>query len=294
MRRVLLVANPASRRGAKLRAAALGALAEAGVQCDPVLTERPGHAGEICRERAAGYDAVFALGGDGTAMEVVSALANTGKPVAILPGGTGNLIAHALGTPLVMRRAVRALLDGDLHQVDLGLLDDGRRFAFAAGVGIDSQMIEHASPWLKRRIGVGAYVIAAARAIFRGHTVHVRATVDGVLIERDAASVMLTNFGAVLNDRLSLGPGIRQDDGKLDLCVFSPGGLKDAIRILWRLSRKDFRDDPCMLFRAGEVFRIETDPPCQAQADGDLLGPTPFGARVEPRAATLLVPRTKS
>jgi diacylglycerol kinase (ATP) len=293
MRRVLLVANPASRRGAKLRAAALRAFAEAGVHCDPMFTERPGHARDICRERAAGYDAVFTLGGDGTAMEVVSALAGSGQPVAILPGGTGNLIARALGTPLVMRRAVRALLDGELRQVDLGLLDDGRRFAFAAGVGIDSKMIEHTSPWLKQRIGVGAYVVAAARAILRRDTIHVRATVDGDVIERDAVSVMLTNFGAVLNDRLSLGPGIRQDDGKLDLCVFSPGGLTDSIRILWRLSRKDFRNDPCMLFRAGAVFRIETDPPCQAQADGDLLGPTPFGARVEPLAATLLVPRRK-
>ena len=293
MRRVLLVANPASRRGAKLRTAAVAAFAEAGVECTAVLTERPGHAGDICRERAAGYDAVFTLGGDGTAMEVVAALANTGTPVAILPGGTGNLIARALGTPLAMRRAVRALLAGELQRIDLGLLDDGRRFAFAAGVGIDSQMIEHASPWLKRRIGVGAYVFAAARAIFRRNEIHVRATVDGALIERDAAAVMLTNFGAVLNDRLSLGPGIRQDDGKLDLCVFSPGGLTDAIRILWRLSRKDFRNDPCMLFRAGAVFRIETDPPCQAQADGDLIGPTPFGARVEPHAATLLVPRRK-
>ena len=293
MKRVLLVANPASRRGAKLRAAALRELAAAGIHCDPVLTERPGHAGEICRERAAGYDAVFTLGGDGTAMEVVGALANSGLPVGILPGGTGNLIARALGTPLVMRRAVRALIGGEVRRVDLGILDDGRRFAFAAGVGIDSQMIEHTSPWLKRRIGVGAYVFAAAGAILRRDNVHVRATVDGEVIERDAAAVMLTNFGAVLNDRLSLGPGIRQDDGKLDLCVFSPGGLTDAIRILWRLSRKDFRSDPCMLFRAGTVFRIETDPPCQAQADGDLLGPTPFGARVEPHAATLLVPRRK-
>ena len=293
MKRVLLVANPASRRGAKLRAAALATFEQLGVHCDAVLTERVGHAAEICRQRAADYDVVFTLGGDGTAMEVIGALANTGRPVAVLPGGTGNLIARALGTPLIMRRAVRALLDGELQRVDLGLLDDGRRFAFAAGVGIDSQMIEHTSPWLKRRLGVGAYVFAAAGAIIRRDTIQVRATVDGDIVEREAASVMLTNFGAVLNDRLSLGPGIRQDDGMLDLCVFSPGGLKDAIRILWRLSRKDFRNDPCMLFRRGKAFRIETDPPCQAQADGELLGPTPFGARVEPRAATLLVPRKK-
>ena len=289
MKRVLLVANPASRRGGGMRKAALRAFAEAGVQCDAVLTAHPGHGAELSAELSPRYDAVFTLGGDGTAMEVVGALANTGRPVGILPGGTGNLLARALGTPRLVRRAVRALLDGELQQVDLGVLDDGRRFAFAAGVGIDAQMIEGASPWLKRRIGVGAYVLAAAKAIFRQRDMRVRATVDGEVIERTAASVMLTNFGAVLDDRLSLGPGIRQDDGKLDLCIFSPGSVLDALRIVWRLSRKDFRSDPCMLFRRGSVFRVETEPPCTAQADGEIIGPTPFDPRVEPRAATLLV-----
>jgi diacylglycerol kinase family enzyme len=65
----------------------------------------------------------------------------------------------------------------------------------------------------------------------------------------------------------------------------------DAVRILWRLARKDFRNDPCMLFRSGSNFRIETDPPAPAQADGELLGKTPFDVRVQPLAATLLVPK---
>lgn len=289
MRRVLLVANPASRRGAGMRKAALRAFRDAGVLCDAVLTAHPGHGAELAVELSPKYDAVFTLGGDGTAMEVVGALANTGRPIGILPGGTGNLLARALGTPRLVRRAVRALLDGETRVVDLGMLDDGRRFAFAAGVGIDAQMIEGASPWLKRRLGVGAYVLAAAKAIFRRRDMRVRATVDGEVIERRAASVMLTNFGAVLDDRLSLGPGIRQDDGKLDLCIFSPETVRDALRIVWRLARKDFRSDPCMLYRKGSFFRVETDPPCTTQADGEILGRTPFEARVEPHAATLLV-----
>ena len=291
MRRVLLLANPASRRGHRLRIAAKHAFRAAGVDVHEMLTERPGHARELCTRYADRYDAIFTLGGDGTAMEVVSALAGTGRRVGVLPGGTGNLLARALGTPLVMRRAVRALLDGDVKQVDLGVLGDGRHFAFAAGVGIDAKMIEGTPPWLKRRIGVLAYVLAAGRALLRHETINLRATVDGETIERKAASVMVTNFGAVLNDRLTLGPGIRQDDGKLDLCVFSPSSVWDALRILWRLARKDFRDDPCMLFRSGTFFRIETDPPVPVQADGELLGKTPFEVRVQPLAATLLVPK---
>ena len=104
---------------------------------------------------------------------------------------------------------------------------------------------------------------------------------------------MVANFGAVLNDLIRLGPGIRQDDGKLDLCVFSPGTAGDAARVAWKLLWKDFREDPCMLYRAGRHFRIETDPPRTVQADGELLGSTPFEVAVEPLAAQLLVPRRR-
>ena len=105
--------------------------------------------------------------------------------------------------------------------------------------------------------------------------------------------VMVANFGAVFRDLITLGPGIRQDDGLLDLCVFSPRGLRDSVRITWRLLRKDFRTDPCMLYTAGKRIRIETDPARPVQADGDLVGMPPFDVVVEPLAAHVLVPRRK-
>jgi YegS/Rv2252/BmrU family lipid kinase len=291
MRRVLLVANPASRRGARLRNAAERVLREAGIEYDVVLTERPGHGREVCLARARDYDAVFALGGDGTAMEVVDALAGSGQPVGVLPGGTGNLIARALGIPLLMRRAVEAVLRGEVRRFDLGCIDGKHRFAFAAGVGVDAEMIERTPRWLKRRLGILAYTLAATRAIIHGRPMLVRATVDGQTFERKAVSVMLANFGTILKDRITLGPGIRQDDGKLDLCVFSPSGSIDTFRLIWKLFRKDFSDDPRLLYRQGTTFRIETVPPSHFEADGELIGTTPFEARVEPLAATVLVPR---
>jgi YegS/Rv2252/BmrU family lipid kinase len=288
---VLLVVNPAARRGAGAQAAAVRAFAAAGVRCDTVLTERAGHGGEIAAARHAAYDAVFTLGGDGTAMEVVGALANSHRPVGILPGGTGNLVARTLGVPLSVPRAVPALLGGKQADVDLGRLTGGRCFAFAAGVGVDARMIDETPAALKRRLGVSAYVLYAARAVLGRQEFTVRATIDGEVIERRASAVMIVNFGAVLNDLLRLGPGIAEDDGHLDLCVFSPRHLRDSVRIMWRLVRKDFRDDPCVLYRAGRTFVVETEPPRAAQADGELLGATPFAVQVEPRAARLLVPR---
>jgi diacylglycerol kinase family enzyme len=90
---------------------------------------------------------------------------------------------------------------------------------------------------------------------------------------------------------LTLGPDIDAADGRLDACVFSPSSLGDALRIMWRILRADFRADPCMLYCAGKVARIETTPSLQWQADGELMGMTPFTVIVEPRAARILVPR---
>lgn len=296
IRRALLIANPASRSGRKRAARAARALAARGVTCDVVLTERAGHAAELARERAAGYDAVFTVGGDGTAMEVAGALANSGQPIGVIPAGTGNLLARAVGIPLNVRKAVDTLLDGDVATVDLGRLPSGHRFAIAAGSGIDAQMVAGTPRWLKRRLGVLAYTIiatkAALRAVIRRDFFRVTLVVDGEQCEeRPAASVLIANFGAILNERITFGPGIRSDDGVLDACIFSPRSLGDAFRIMWRVMRKDFRSDPCLYYRSGRVIRVATEPPQLFQADGELLGSTPVEITVEPLAARFLVPR---
>ena len=267
------------------------------MECELVLTERAGHAAEIVHARSAGFDVVLTLGGDGTAMEAAGALAGSAIPLGVLAGGTGNLLARAVGIPLNPRRAVPLLLAGEILEIDLGrisTLEPARRFAVAAGVGIDAAMVAETPSWLKRRLGVLAYTItatrAALRAVIRQEFVRVRLTVDGEVFEAAAAAVMIANFGAVLSDRITLGPGIRCDDGVLDACLYSPRNLRDALRIMWRLLRKNFASDEAMLYRSGKRMRIETSPPVLAQADGELLGMTPIEIVVEPHAVRLLVP----
>jgi diacylglycerol kinase family enzyme len=76
----------------------------------------------------------------------------------------------------------------------------------------------------------------------------------------------------------------------LDCCIFSPSNLFDAVRIMWRVTRRDFRPDSALLYRKGRRFRLETVPVLPLQADGELLGVTPVDITVEPLAAHLLVP----
>ena len=289
----LLIANPASRRGGQYVEAARQAILAGGATCDVMLTERAGHAGEIGSAVGRRYDIVFTLGGDGTAMEVAGSLAGSGVPIGVLPGGTGNLLARALGIPRDVTRAVPALLGGEVRAIDLGVVL-GHRFAVAAGVGIDAAMVAETPAWMKKRLGVLAYTIMATRAalravIFRRFFV-ARVEVDGEVVERRAAAVLVANFGAILEDRIAFGPDIVVDDGMLDCCIFSPSNLRDAMRIMWRVTRRDFRPDPALLYRKGTRFRIETIPILPLQADGELLGVTPAEITVEPLAAHLLVP----
>lgn len=290
--RVLLIVNPASRRGARTLAKALKAFHDAGVSCDSMPTEAPGHAAILARTHAHKYQAVFTLGGDGTVMEVLSALAHQGPPLGVLGGGTGNVVARTLGIPLNPARAVPMLLNGDEATMDLGRLADGRRFAIGVGVGLDATMISEAPARLKRRFGFMAYVIGGFKAVLRNQKFHLRLTVDGVTFERTASAVLVANFGAVLNDLVSFGDGIVRDDGLLNACVFSPVDFGDAVRLLWRMVRKDFRSDPCLFYKSGREFRIETSPGMPAQADGELMLPgTPLSVSVDPLAGCLLIPR---
>lgn len=295
--RVLLISNPASRRGASLTARALRALRAAGLEVTLAPTERPGHAAELAAAARGRVDAVFVLGGDGTVMEVAGALAHSGVPIGVLAGGTGNLLARAVGIPLRVERAVPALVVGDRLRIDLGRLASGRHFAIAAGVGIDAQMVARTPGWMKRRLGVLAYALVATRAglaaVAGGHRFAARVSVDGEVIEREAVAVMIANFGAVLADRITLGPRIAADDGVLDACIFSPRTIGDAARVVGRMLRRDFGSDACMLYRSGRHILVETLPPGPAQADGELLGDGPLEATVVPRAAELLVPRRR-
>jgi YegS/Rv2252/BmrU family lipid kinase len=288
---VLLVANPGARRAERNVEGAVRAFTRAGVRVVVVMSRAPGHAGEIAAREGGSFGAVFTLGGDGTAIEVIGALAGSGVPVGILPGGTGNLVARSLGTPLDVERAVPALLAGEEADVDLGVLNGAQRFAFTVGVGVDARMIELTPPALKRRWGWLAYATVAAREALSRHTFRVRAEVDGEVVECDATAVMIANFGVVLGDLLHLGPGIAVDDGLLDLCVFAPRGAGEALGIVWRLFRKDFRPHPGLLYRKGRRFRVECDPPQTVQADGEVRGRSPVEIVVEPRAARLLRPR---
>jgi YegS/Rv2252/BmrU family lipid kinase len=290
IRRTLLIVNPAARRAVAAHGAAIRAFLAAGVHCDVRETTGPGDAGELARVHAGDYDAVFTVGGDGTAIEVIGALAETGPPVGVLPGGTGNLLARSLGIPLRISSAVPALLRGGVTRIDLGRLADGRHFVIGAGVGVDTEMIVGASMAMKKRLGVLAYFVSGIRAGLRLDRFRYRITADGTVHEGEAISVLVANLGTVLGGLVTIGRQIRTDDGVLHVCIFSPRHVFDAVRTFGRMLSGDTTGDRSVTYIGARTLRLETEPKRRAQSDGELLGETPLDIVVRPAAGILLTP----
>lgn len=101
-------------------------------------TDHPGHATELARE-ACGAEAVYVLSGDGVFNEVLNGI-DSETPVGFLPGGGANVLSRALGLPRDPVRAAEQVVLGRTRRISLGRVN-GRRFGFAAGIGIDAETI---------------------------------------------------------------------------------------------------------------------------------------------------------
>lgn len=289
MSRALLIVNPAARGGRSAEVDALTAFGEIGTAVDIRRTARAGDAARFASEHQ-GSAPVYTLGGDGTVMEAVGALIGLQVPVGILPGGTGNQLARHFRIPLNVKRAVRALRSPRVVPLDLGRLVDGPYFSLTAGLGLDAALIAGATPAMKRRFGVLAYVWSGAHAVRTQKPFNVRVEADGQLFEREASLAMIANIGALLDGRFALGPGVTPDDGLLDLAIFSPRGIVDGANHAWRMVRRDFRDDPRMLFVRAQHIRVAADEGVPAQADGELLKHPRLDATAVPGGALFLAP----
>ncbi|MEU2078119.1 diacylglycerol kinase family protein [Streptomyces sp. NPDC013489] len=170
---------------------------------------------------------VVVCGGDGTVRACADVLAGTGIPLAVVPCGTGNLLARNLGLPLEPTTALEDALAGDCFGIDMGRVSgdrlDSARFTVMAGAGFDAAMVRDASPRLKARLGWAAYLLAAARHL-RDPRTRVSIRVDGGPRRRHRARMVVIGNVGTLQGGLELLPGAHADSGRLDVVLFAPEG----------------------------------------------------------------------
>ncbi|WP_078954091.1 diacylglycerol kinase family protein [Streptomyces globisporus] len=171
---------------------------------------------------------VVVCGGDGTVRACADVVAGTGIPLAIVPCGTGNLLARNLRLPTDPVAALREALRGQAVGLDVGRIrGDGiapTRFAVMAGAGFDAAMVRDASARLKERLGWAAYVVSAVRHLGDAR-MRLSIRLDGgAPLERRARMVVIGNVGT-LQGGLPLLPDARPDSGRLEVVLLDPRGV---------------------------------------------------------------------
>jgi YegS/Rv2252/BmrU family lipid kinase len=270
-----------------LRRSVLGALAEDGWPEPAWLetTETDWGREQARRAIAEGADVLFVCGGDGTVLSAVEAIAGTNTALAVLPAGTGNVLALNLGLPTDLLSATRVATRGARRRIDLGEVD-GRQFAVATGIGLDALMLQKTPSRAKVRLGWVAYAASVVQHL--GETrFSVEISLDnGTPIAREVHSVLVANVGRFPGG-ISLLPQALPDDGVLDVAVIAPRRLHDWVRLLTTLVGSHPRGGRLETFQARRV-EVRTDRLRPRELDGDPL-PASTEMRVRVRAGALVV-----
>ena len=238
---------------------------------------------------AAGARLVFAVGGDGTVRACAEALAGTGVPLAIVPRGTANLTARALGLPTGLDAALTVGFGQHERRIDLAVAD-GITYAAMAGIGVDAAVVG-ATPWgLKARAGWLAYAAAGTRQVF-GRTTTFRIRLDGAEpLTRQARSVVVGNAG-LLPGGFVLLPGARLDDGVLDVGILAPSSPLGWARVAYRVLARSGHDDRQLERHRARSVEIEAAAELPREVDGEVISPgRALTVTVAPAALLVRVP----
>ncbi|HMH84062.1 MAG TPA: diacylglycerol kinase family protein [Gemmatimonadales bacterium] len=296
MTRALLIANPAAARtDARAVTAIRDTLRSGGWVIEVRATARAGDARRFAREaHAQGFDAIVCYGGDGTAMEIAAGAVESGIPLGLVPGGTGNLLAGNLRLPRSPAAAARVILAGRTASIDLGAVErpDGTHFfAVCGGTGFDARLMARTGSAEKRRWKRAAYVVQAFAALPDVTSPLHRVTIDGVARELPAAMVLIANCGELVPPFLRLGDNIAPDDGWLDVVVLRAEGVFQSLSAFLELLRRPANGGRRLWFGRGRTVRVEVleGAPQPMQLDGEPWGDAPFEARLLPGALSVIV-----
>jgi diacylglycerol kinase (ATP) len=289
--KIHVVINPASGQNQPILNILNDVFHRAGVEWDVSVTHKRGDASRQARTAAeSGVDLVAAYGGDGTQMEVANGLLGTGVPQAILPGGTGNAMAHELGVSLELREAAQLIVSSSKRRaIDLARSGD-RVYMLRAYTGVPAEA--GASREEKDRLGQLAYIRASLKIASNMSLVRYRCKVDGQEFETEALLCFILNagsIGGVLGLELPTVANVNISDGLLDLYAISAETRQPLISIPKQLLRTE--DSQLKVYHwQGSQISLAADPPQDVWIDGEAGDHTPFVTSVLPQALEIVVP----
>jgi len=270
----------------------------------------------------AGADVVAAAGGDGTVRAVAEVVHGSGASLALLPSGTGNLLARNIPAPIDdLGASAHTIFHGDDRPIDFGMLEierpdgDRERFGFLvmAGLGLDARMLANTKPELKKKVGWLAYVDSLFRSVRDADAFEFRYRLDDDGTHSLRAHSLIVGNCGMLQAGATLLPDAEIDDGVFDIVVMRPRGffgwMRIGARVFWenailRSFRRSalgrtgvgkrivtkVREERPLRYLRGEEFVTRLEKPDEFEIDGDPVGEVvAFRAKIDAGGLTVRV-----
>jgi YegS/Rv2252/BmrU family lipid kinase len=306
-RKIHVVINPVAGQDTPILNIVNRVFQESDVEWDVSITKKSGDALKQTRQAVNdGADVVAAYGGDGTVAEVASGLVRTKTLLAILPGGTANVMSIELGIPTDLTQACRIACDPHsvVRPVDLGRVNK-RWFILRVGVGFEATMVEGADRELKDRFGVLAYLWSAVQNLVQPQIAHYQLNIDGHEFESEGLTCIIANSTNLGQAGVNLVPNASVSDGLLDVIVVQQASLRSLFDILGSItgmkqmqvedknidiSKVNVQIQQNLQYWQGKKISIVTEPVQTVQFDGEVLGKVAIECKVVPEAVGVLTP----
>jgi diacylglycerol kinase (ATP) len=292
MRSIHVIINPISGQPQPILYTLNSVFHAANVDWDVSVTHKSGDARRAAQAAVArGVDVVAVYGGDGTVLEAATGLLGTTTPLAILPGGTANVMSVELGIPhdLAAAAQIACREDSPARKVDLGQSGE-RYFIQRIGIGLDADKVNHATRELKQKYGKLAYSIGWLQAVHESPIARYTLQLDGRKVEGEGVTCHIANSGSVGVPGLVLLREISVSDGLLDVLLVRDASIGSALSLASLAAGHPVNPDAFHHWQVREVS-VTTDVPQRVHADGEMWADTPLSVQVVPGAVSILTPK---
>lgn len=250
-------------------------------------TSGPEDAVLLAREAAyGGRDTVIAVGGDGTVNEVANGIAGTATRLLVIPHGTGNVFAAEVGLPKSVEGCLSLLSGGETITVRLGKAGK-RHFLLLASAGFDAEVVERMGARGKHYLGLGAYLLAGARHLFRDQP---SLWVELPGKERMEVQAVVVCRGKKYGGGTIMAPSGNLEGNTLQVIALRRLGRLPIVRFAWNVLRGKHAGSPDVLIQEAHSVLVRSRIPSAVQVDGEYLGPLPVRFEMTDVTVRIIVP----
>lgn len=263
----------------------------AGVEWSVSITQKSGDAMRFAREAIVdGAEVVGAYGGDGTVMEVAQAVKGGDVPLAILPGGTANLMSKELGVPKDLSEAAKIMIDPNsvVRHIDMGQAGD-KEFMLRVSLGFGAEKVKIADRQMKDKWGILAYSVAGLKALDKVPVANYHITIDGAVYDFPGKSCLIDNAGNLGVEDATASKWIDVSDGLLDVLLVRDASFSSLDAVADSILHLERKSEGFRHWQGREIS-ITCDPVQPVVGDGEVWGETPVSVKVLPGVLPILTP----